>query len=201
MSVGEYLAIFASMILGLAVGDLAMSLHRMLRARDRIEWDWLNPAIACFVLVNLVATWWATFGWYSKASHVSVVGFLPDIILFVLMLLSAAAALPDEIPAEGLDLRDYYVSQSRYFWTLQICTLAMIIVFVGPRYVSGGWQAVAVGQRENIVLLALLAFLALSRRPWVHQLLVALLLVYTVWGYVDMSMEDIATRTHFSSAN
>jgi hypothetical protein len=45
MSVGEYVAVFVSIILGIALGDLALSTHRLLRARHRVEWHWVTPPI------------------------------------------------------------------------------------------------------------------------------------------------------------
>ena len=95
MSVGEFLAVFASIILAIGIGDLSMSLHRLLSASSRVRWDWLSPAAALFVLLNIVAFWWACYGWYRSAPNLSVDSFLPDVAMFVLLVLSAAAALPD----------------------------------------------------------------------------------------------------------
>lgn len=50
MTIGESLIVFMSIIIGLAVADLAFSLHRLLRRGRAIRWDWLMPALALVVL-------------------------------------------------------------------------------------------------------------------------------------------------------
>ena len=59
MSVGETVVVFVSIILGIALGDLLLSTHRLLRARERVDWHWLTPALAFFMLMNIIAFWWA----------------------------------------------------------------------------------------------------------------------------------------------
>ena len=54
----EYLLLFQCIILGLAVGDLARSLHRLLTAGARVKWDWLAPLAALMILVSAAALLW-----------------------------------------------------------------------------------------------------------------------------------------------
>jgi hypothetical protein len=46
--------------------------------------------------------------------------FLPFAISCVFMYLSAAATLPDEIPAEGIDLRSFYSDNRAHYWGLAV---------------------------------------------------------------------------------
>ena len=46
MTAGEYVSAFASIILALAITDLATSMHRLMRARGRVRWDWIPLAVA-----------------------------------------------------------------------------------------------------------------------------------------------------------
>ena len=104
MSVGETVVVFVSIILGIALGDLLLSTHRLLRARERVEWHWVTPALAFFMLMNIIAFWWASFNWYRELGDFSISDFLPDVAVFVFVFLGAAAVLPDEIPEGRLSL-------------------------------------------------------------------------------------------------
>ncbi len=41
MSIAEHVIVFISIIIGLAVGDLLVSFHRLLRERRRVRWAWV----------------------------------------------------------------------------------------------------------------------------------------------------------------
>ena len=118
MTAGEYVSAFASIILALAVTDLATSMHRLLRARARLRWDWLPLAVALLILLATVQFWWIFFELWSATAKFSLGGFLPDFLTLLLLFFIASAALPDEVPAEGLDLEAYYFANRRYIWAL-----------------------------------------------------------------------------------
>ena len=190
MSVGEYVSVFVSIVLGLGVADLAVSLHKLLLAQKRVRWDWLSPAIASFTALNIIAVWWATYEWYQRAPNLTMLAFVPDFILLSLLFLTAAAALPEEVPAEGLDLREFYFSRSRYFWTLNLLQLLMAAIFILPRYVGAGdWRALASIQAENLPHIIGVAILILTKRLWVHRLLVGTLFAFLIVGYVGAAMD------------
>ena len=104
MSVIEYVSVFVSIVLGLAVAELGTSFHRLMRARERVRWHWMSLALAFFMLLNILAVWWASYLWYATKLELRMMEFLPDLAILVLTYLAAAAALPDDIPSDGLDL-------------------------------------------------------------------------------------------------
>src|SRR6185369_5579618 len=108
MTAGEYVSAFASIILALAVTDLATSMHRLLRARKRVRWDWLPLAVALLILISTVQFWWVFFDVWKSSSSFTLGAFLPDFLTLLLLFFIASAALPDEVPADGLDLKVYY---------------------------------------------------------------------------------------------
>ena len=112
----EYLLIFAAIILGLAVTDLATSLHRMLGAWKRVRWDWLAPMAAILALLVIVVQWWTWYGASALAGGSTFEQYLLIVISTVLLFLMAAAALPDESSSEVIDLRQHYESVSRRYW-------------------------------------------------------------------------------------
>src|ERR1044072_2671587 len=107
--------IFASIIIGIAVADELVSLHRLLRHRRKVRWDWAAPVVALYVLLSQVQIWWS-FG--REAGALTIAAFLPMLLLLILLFLLASAVLPDEVPEEGIDLRTYYHDNGSYIWTL-----------------------------------------------------------------------------------
>src|SRR6185295_13176874 len=118
MTAGEYVSAFASIILALAVTDLAMSMHRLLRARKKVRWDWLVLAVALLILLGTVQYWWTFFEIWNFPGRFSLGRFLPYLVTLLLLFFVACAALPDEVPAKGLDLETYYFENRTYFWSL-----------------------------------------------------------------------------------
>jgi hypothetical protein len=99
---------------------MAQSLHRLLRARARVRWDLLTPLAALLVAASVVNTWWTTDAVFAK---VTFAAFFPNLASLMLLFLLASATLPDEVPAEGLGLKDYYLATRRYFWVSSSCGL------------------------------------------------------------------------------
>ena len=182
MSMSEYISVFLAIIVGLAVADLATSFHRLMRARERVQWDWMSLALAFVMLLEVVLFWWGSFHWYPQGAPVSGGRFFPDLGLFVLLFLAVAAVLPDEVPARGLSLRRHYFETAPYFWTLMVL-MAVFVVFVIERRVPGSATLPGVLAREwpNLALAIAMVPLIFSKRPWLHQGFVALLVPYTVW--------------------
>ena len=54
--------IFAGIIVGLAVADQLLSLHRLLKRRRTIVWDPLLLGVAGLVMITLVQVWWSIAG-------------------------------------------------------------------------------------------------------------------------------------------
>lgn len=114
----EYLLIFAAIILGLAVTDLATSLHRLLGAKQRVKWDWLAALAAVLALLVILVHWWTWYSATTLASGFTFEQYLLVIVSTVLLFLMAAAALPDETPEGIIDLRLHYRLVSRRYWVL-----------------------------------------------------------------------------------
>jgi hypothetical protein len=114
----EFLTAFVAILIGLAIADLATSLHRLLRARERVKWDWATPAAAALVAIQVMAQFWAF--WFSRGEKVyTFASTFALAAVLALVFLIASAVLPDEVPAEGIDLRAFYEKNRRYFWSLQ----------------------------------------------------------------------------------
>jgi hypothetical protein len=74
---------------------------------------------------------------------------LPLYAAFSLMFLACAATLPDRIPDQGIDLREYYFANTRRVWGLFAGAFAFGLVTVAAEFFLSGWDVAVL--RENLV--------------------------------------------------
>lgn len=130
MSGTDYITGLMVIIPGLALADLIVSLHRLLRARRIVRWDWLALATALVATLAVAISLFASFAETSAASYTpTLLAFLIALAELTLLFLMTCAALPDEVPADGIDLRIFYAENAPYFWSLFASLLAFFIVF------------------------------------------------------------------------
>ena len=166
----EHMLVFASIIVGVAVTDQMVSLNRLLRARHRVAWDWTVPAVALLALLTVVQIWWSVA--QPSAGRITIGQFLPTLVELILLFLLCAATLPDEVPAEGLSLRDYYDAQSPYVWTLFAAALAWTFV-VGQVEVAaaGQWSlGELIDRGVDLIVFGVMVSLIFVRRRWWHAI-------------------------------
>ena len=178
----EYLLPFLSVLVGLAVTDLATSLHRLLRARRRVTWDWLPLATALLALGAVLNAWWS-FYQQDTAAAWTMAEFFPLVVALLILFLINAAALPDDVPAEGIDLREFYESNSPYFWSLfAVYIISNILLNVSGRLeraVQGvdAFVEVLIFSLPNIGAVGLFLSLAYFRNRVFHTIAVISVLV------------------------
>ena len=180
MGAFEYLLLFAAVILGLAISDLAVSVHRLLNAGRRVRWDALSILSACLAFERIISQWWTWYGADRLASRMTFGMFTGVLMSAVLLFLMAAVALPDEIGEAGVDLRLYYRQTSRRYWLL----------FAGQWLVLNGvsiWAQVNIAKAHfNPLSPMMLIFpsallLAFVRVRWLQAIgLVGFLLLYSI---------------------
>jgi hypothetical protein len=117
-----YLAAFVTVVLGLALSDMVQSLHRLLRAGARVRWSPLPVLAAGLVAAALLAQFFLLWE-YLGPRRFSFLDLLGALAPSVLITLPALAALPDEVPAEGLDLEAFYFENRRYFFGALLASL------------------------------------------------------------------------------
>ena len=185
MGAFEYLLLFAAVILGLAISDLAISLHRLLNAAKEVRWDAL-PLLAALAFERIVAEWWT---WHSAdrlAGGFTFGMFLGVLISTVLLFLMAAVALPDE-GEEKVDLRLHYARTFRRDWLLfagQWLTLNVVSIWaqhsIGKAHinvVSALWLilpatvALALISTRAVQAIGLIGFLAFYTSAYFGQTL------------------------------
>lgn len=159
----EQALVFASIIVGVAVSDQVMSLNRLLRA-PRVRWHWTIPVVALQVLLTNLQIWWGIAG--QPETRISIGQFLPFVVELILLALLSAASLPDSVPEDGIDLKEYYDRSARYIWLLFASALVWLQGYELFRTLNGGgsasdWLATRGG---DLVALAIMLMLAFVRR-------------------------------------
>lgn len=192
MAAGDYVSVFASIILALAVADLATSMHRLLRARTRVQWDWLPLAVALLVLLGTVQFWWVFFDIWNTSQRFSLGGFLPYFVTLLLLFFVASAALPDDVPPQGMDLWAYYLKNRTYFWVLfallAVSTTASTILHRATAATAASYIVRWILQSGNLTLLAFSVVLIATGRRWVHAAVILFMLAALAWQWVALTI-------------
>ena len=146
-----------SVVIGLAVADVATSFHRLMRLRESVRWDGLTLIAAAYALCVAVYMWFDLWGVRHFAATRHFPFYLALVLEFFVLFLAAAASLPDEAN-EKTDLRTYYERNRRYFWTLLTLFQVGYTLF-GFYFVAGELPKFPFGTR--ILLLGFMASPAL----------------------------------------
>lgn len=142
----EYLLLFAAVILGLAVSELAIASHRLFNASERVRWDWLSPLAAALVFLQIITQWWS---WYSAQTFPGGLRFemfIGVIVGGVLLFLPAAMVLPEVSHGAGpILLASHYERVRRRFW--MVFTLHWVVVTA-----VSAWAKVALGGAAHVAV-------------------------------------------------
>ena len=180
-----------SVLIGLAIADIATSFHRLLRSKAPVNWDPLALGAALYALCMAIYMWFDLWGVrnFAAARH-----FLFYLLLFAQMFvlfLVAASSLPDE--ADGsTNLRDFYAGNRRDFWFL---VALFQIGYVGAGFyfaaeaiakLPNGIAALLIAQMSAPLVLALILLSTKSRA--VHYAGIGLLFVLMLIHYGGASI-------------
>ena len=129
-----YLAAFVTIILALALTDMIHSLHRLLMSRRRVKWDLLTPLMAVVIFLAIVSGFFSLWE-DAQFENLTFYGLLQFMVMPILIALAAFAVLPDEVPVEGLDLRQFYMERRGYLALLLSLLMACDVVR-GLRFIA-----------------------------------------------------------------
>ena len=179
MRTNEYVLSLMAIISGIAITDLIASLHRLLRARKRVQWDWLPLLVAGFVAMALTVSWFISWRVNTVQNYNPPFWrfFFLTLGQLVPLYLAAAAALPDEVPPEGLELKRFYAENSSYIWGALSAMMVMFIVTASVSHLGrGDYRAAAMNVVHTPFLLPTL-LLAVVRNRRAHTILVPLTVI------------------------
>ena len=180
MDTFEYITVLVAVVIGLAIADLATSLHRLLRHRKVVRWDWVSPLAALLMLVELFNLWWQWRGFAGTTMGAVVPYFAALILIF----LTASITLPDEVPAKGLDLGRYFDENRSYFWFVYSSYVAVIISLLTIRDLERGlsvsdlWSKYYFDYPWIVVAYAMI----FVRQRWISGAVLLVTIVWLVFG-------------------
>jgi hypothetical protein len=183
----DYLVVLVAILIGLAIADLVFSTHRLLRAARRVKWHWAAPACAVLALLAVLRTFWVFWNRHAETS-MTLASFLPIVGALVLMFLAAAAALPDEISAEGLDLKVFYLGNRRHFWGVTVLWLMTLVAINYSLALARGIPLSPAVAVLNVVVVAISISLMVVRRLWWHAVGIAVLLAGIAWQWLPLAI-------------
>lgn len=193
----EYLIALISIIVGLALADMLQSIRELVRPDRAVRWHWLPLLWATTVFLLVLQFWWGSFDALQVEIFGRVLVFLPYLLLFLVLYLICAFALPDpdweSSPAseEGsvLSLKTFYFSAAhrRWFFGAFIAFLILNqVVYISLTALSAEETLNVLGRAEGAVtsLLSSGLFFGLivSRRWWLHASVAVLIFAVIVYG-------------------
>jgi hypothetical protein len=189
VTIAEYVAAFISIMIGLALADLAASFQRLLRAGKRVKWDLLTPATAVLVTAFVINVWWVSFATVNALSSISVASFIPDLISLILLYCLACSALPDEVP-ETIDLAGYYRENKNRLWGLFTLYTLWVTLVAGVRaqMANASTTAMAGAVVPNLIIVLLMTILIWTPRRWVHVAVTGLLLLISASAWLPQEL-------------
>jgi hypothetical protein len=141
-------------------------------------------------LTNFFSIWQLT-----GTERITFLGLCWLLVPQFLYFLTASAVLPDEIPAEGLDLMDFYAAERRYLYTLLL--LAVVAEVIDDTVGLGSWEQTPVSYFTRYLPLNLAIVLSLlamiwRQEKWVHWTAFGVLLVVSYFGILNWRIEGMA---------
>jgi hypothetical protein len=116
MEAFDYAMGLVSIVVGIAMSDLAVSFHKLFRHRRTISWDARTLLAAALTFVVLFSMWFDIWAVHGRPEILNYPFLLSIIVELVLLFLMATAVLPDE-PPPNEDLAIFYDENARSIWT------------------------------------------------------------------------------------
>jgi hypothetical protein len=161
----EHALVLVSIVLGVAITLELESFNRLIRSKH-VRWHWAQVLYAAFALLIVIYYWWILAG--QADEPITLGQFLPIMGIMILLVLTCATALPEQIPEKGqIDLAVYYMENRKYQWGLLVAILIPLAVnWLATLYVKNGlWFAVKTGWSEYLPILILL-WLVFANKWW-----------------------------------
>jgi hypothetical protein len=116
MEAFDYAMGLVTIVVGIAISDLAVSFHKLLRHRRTVSWDARTLLAAALTFVVLFSMWFDLWAVHARQEILNFPFLLSILVELVLLFLMATAVLPDD-PLPNDDLATFYDDNARSIWT------------------------------------------------------------------------------------
>lgn len=195
MSLFEFTFGLSAVILGLALAQMANSLHRLALAGRRVRWAPEPLLLAGIIFLVIVSVW--LFQWQNRnMTEVTIGLILLQVGKLMFPYLGAAFVFPEQVPETGeLDLRAYYERTRVFTYGALIIGLLLFWADETLRWWLGlipgaapfDWMRV-LGNAPVIFGSAYL-LLILVRNRWLHIVVLTAGLLFYGWQIMGMRLQ------------
>ena len=164
MDITAHEVTLVSIIIGIGLTEMFGNLHRLIRNRERVTWDWLPVMWAGTLLLLVINYWWSLFfayGGFQHSRNAAQFGLL--LVTPILLFVTTASVLPNFDEGSKWDMRAHYGRQRRTFlgtYILYQCSTWITAYIIGTLDFN-----VASIVRAAILLMLVVALL-LNRRSF-----------------------------------
>jgi hypothetical protein len=188
MEAFDYAMGLVSIVVGIAISDLAVSFHKLFRHRRTLSWDARTLLAAAFTFIVLFSMWFDLWAVHGRPEILNYPFLLSIVVELVLLFLMATAVLPDE-PLPNDDLATFYDDNARSIWTF---FLLFQISYIGHWF----YFKLTAPSKElhhtltrlpQLLMVPLVAgiLVLMPRRRKLHLALITSLLIYWLVTYSD----------------
>ena len=180
MSKDDIVITLFTIVYGLMLTDLFLSLHKLIRNKNVVKWHWLPLLSSWYLFLIILKNWWDLAFFQNTAGWMNIYFFIVYGHLLVLIFLTVSSALPDKVTQDGIDLKEYYFSNNAYFWGLMssvVFTSLAIGIFKQLVILDSINISNILG---NCILIFLLITLAATKKYWIHSTIVSLIIILVI---------------------
>lgn len=176
-----------TIIYGLMLTDLFFSFHKLIRSRKIVKWHWLPTLTVWYLFLIILKNWWDLTSMQIETDWINIWFFIAYGHLLVLIFLAVSTALPDDVPEKGINLKDYYFNNHKYFWGL-ISLIIFISLSISVAKETHTFETFTVANvLGNSIYIVLTLILALVKRYWIHSVIIILLVAQIVLEIITKS--------------
>jgi len=174
-----------TIVYGLMLTDLFFSFHKLLKYKKTVKWHWLPLLTAWYLFLIILKNWWDLAFFQNSSDWMNIIYFLAYGHLLVLFFLSVSTVLPDNNQQNGVDLKEYYFKNHRYFWGLMTSIVVVSLSIGIIRRLNLDESSGILPILGNGVFIFFTLILAISKKYWVHSVILILLIIQIIFEIIN----------------
>jgi hypothetical protein len=186
----DYFMVFVTIIIALAIESVAKDVDTLIAAKRRVKWHWMAPVTAVNSILLILSQFFLLWELRAHSPFNTYLHALSPVTTMLMLFLTASAALPSDVPAEGLDLKEWYFGNRARYWGLTIALMGCFVFTNGVAYFTHavpGWQALALSV-EAVTAALFAASLIWSKAVWWHSVVIVLFFVTSLAGNAGLTL-------------